>query len=221
MYYCFPLSVPKSNTTNLFPKWEQIYRILTNDHSADIPEQTRDKLLSEFPQVSAATKVVFGKDPVLYKEQNYDLQVAHTDSGFFKVFSLPVVSGQSEALFRDPYQAVLTQSGARKIFGEENPIGEVLNVSHEFDVEVVAVVQDFPEKTSLQGEMFCSAELRMRYSLTSNGEKEAYLYSIFLKLHQDNGPEFLQDTLTALIHPYLDWYEGREYVPAALQGCLL
>jgi putative ABC transport system permease protein len=199
------------------PEVEQIYRVLSNDHSSYIPEQARDKLLSEFPQVSAATKVLFGNSPVLYKDQNYDLLVAHTDSGFFQVFSLPVLSGQRDALFRDPHQAVLTQSGARKIFGDANPIGQILNVSHEFDVEVVAVVQDFPEKSSLRGEMFCSADLRMRYSLTSSGEKEAYLYTLFLKLHPAYGPGFLQDTLTALIHPYLDWYEGREYVLQAFK----
>jgi putative ABC transport system permease protein len=193
------------------PEVGQIYRILTNHQSASIPEQARDKLLSEFPQVNAATKVAFGSLPVLYKEQNTELSVIHTDSGFFRVFSLPVVSGQREALFRDPHQAVLTQSGARKIFGEANPIGEILNVSHEHDVEVVAVVQDLPEKSSLQGELFCSAELRIQYSLTSTGDKQAYLYNIFLKLQPAYGPEFLQDTLTALIHPYLDWYEDREY----------
>ncbi len=193
------------------PEVEQIYRILSNDHSSYIPEQVRDKLLSEFPQVQAATKVLFGNSPVLYKEQNYDLIVAHTDSGFFQVFSLPIVSGQRDAIFQDPHQAVLTQSAARKIFGDANPIGQILNVSHEHDLEVVAVVQDFPEKTSLNGELFCSADLRMRYSLTSSGDKEAYLYTIFLKLHAENGPQLIQDTLTALIHPYLDWYEGREY----------
>jgi putative ABC transport system permease protein len=193
------------------PGVEQIYRILTNDHSSYIPEQARDKLLSEFPQVSSATKVLFNNSPVLYKEQNFDMRIVHTDSGFFRVFSIPVLSGQRDQLFLDPHQAVLTRSGARKIFGEANPIGQILNVSHEYDVEVVAVVQDFPEKSSLQGEMFCSADLRITYSKTSTGEKEAYLYNIFLKLHPGNGTELLQDTLTALIHPFLDWYEGREY----------
>jgi putative ABC transport system permease protein len=193
------------------PEVEQIYRVLTNDHSSSIPEQARDKLLSEYPQVSSATKVLFNNSPVLHKEQNYDLRVVHTDSGFFRVFSIPVVAGQRDQLFRDPHQVVLTQSGARKIFGEENPIGQILNISHEHDVEVVAVVQDFPEKSSLQGEMFCSADLRITYSKTSNGEKEAFLYNLFIKFQPENGPGLLQDTLTALIHPFLDWYEGREY----------
>ncbi|MDF1575828.1 MAG: FtsX-like permease family protein [Bacteroidales bacterium] len=78
-------------------------------------------------------------------------------------------------------------------------------------MEVVAVVQDFPEKSSLQGDLFCSADLRITYSLTGYNDKQAYLYNIFLKFHPGNGPEFLQDTLTALIHPYMDWREGREY----------
>jgi len=99
---------------NSIPDVEQIYRILTKDHSSNIPEQARDKLLSEFPQVQAATKVKFGSSPVLFKEHNHDMRMVHTDSGFFRVFSIPVVSGQRDALFRDPNQAVLTRSGARK-----------------------------------------------------------------------------------------------------------
>lgn len=194
------------------PEVEHIYRILTNDHTASVPEQARDKLLEEFPQVRAATKVVFSPAPVLYEKQNYELWVVHTDSGFFKVFSMEVIEGQKDGFFRDPHQAVLTRSAARKIFGDSSPIGQVLNVSHNYDLEVVAVVEDFPEKSSMQGELFCSAELRISYSLTSTGEKEAYLYKIFLKFHPEHGPEALQDTLTALIHPYLDWYEGREYL---------
>jgi len=193
------------------PEVGQIYRILTNDHSSRIPEQSRDKLLGEFPQIRAATKVLFNPSPVLYEEQNYDLRVVHTDSGFFRVFSLPVLSGQRDHLFRDPHQAVLTRSAALRIFGEANPIGELLNVSHEHDVEVVAVVEDFPEKSSLQGDLFCSAELKITYSRSGYNDKEVYLYNIFLKLHPAYGPDFLQDTLTALIHPYMDWREGREY----------
>jgi putative ABC transport system permease protein len=193
------------------PEVGQIYRILTNDHSSRIPEQSRDKLLSEFPQIDAATKVLFNPSPVLYQEENYNVQVVHTDSGFFRVFSLKVISGQRDHLFRDPHQAVLTRSAARRIFGEANPIGEILNVSHEHDVEVVAVVEDFPEKSSMQGDLFCSAELRITYSLSRHNDKQAYLYNIFLKLHPAYGPDFLHDTLTALIHPYLDWHEGREY----------
>lgn len=193
------------------PDVNQIYRILTNDHDSYIPEQARDKLLEDFPQISQASKVIFNNSPVLYEKENFNVRVVHTDSGFFKLFSLSVIAGQREGLFRDPHQLVLTESCARRIFGTRNPIGEILNVSHQYDLEVVAVVEDFPEKSSLQGDMFCSADLRISYSLTSSNEKKAYLYNIFLKFQPGQGPEVLQDTLSALLQPYMDWYEDREY----------
>jgi len=187
------------------PDLNQIYRIVGDNHSSDIPEQTRDKLLADFPQVQAATKLNIGNDPVLYNEENFNVRIIHSDSGIFQVFSLPVIAGQREGLFRDPHQAVLTESCAKRIFGEENPIGKVLNVSHEEDVEVVAIVQDLPEKSSLKGEMFCSAELRLRYSLSSHNDQEAYMYNLYLKLHPDSKPEALDSLLTPLIHPFMDW----------------
>ncbi len=187
------------------PELEQIYRIVGDNFSAYIPEQTRDKLLSDFPQVQAATKLNIGYDPVLYKKENSTVRIIHTDSGFFKVFSVPVISGQRDGFFKDPHQAVLTESCAKRIFGEENPIGKVLNVAHGEDVEVVAIVQDLPDKSSLTGEMFCSAELRIRYSRSGHNDQETYMYNLYLKLHPDSKPQELNSQLTDMIHSFMDW----------------
>jgi len=187
------------------PELDHIYRILGENNSAYIPEQARDRILSDYPQVVAATKCNNGSDAVLYNQENFNVSIVHTDSGFFSVFSVPVISGMRSGWFKDPHQAVLTESCAKKIFGSEDPIGKVLNISHREDLEVVAVVKDLPEKSSLEGEMFCSAELRLRYSLTSHNESEAYLYNIYLRFQPGNGPGILQDKLTALIHPFMEW----------------
>lgn len=189
------------------PDLEQIYRILGRDNSANIPEQTRDKLRSDFPQVMATTKLNIGDDPVLFEEENFNVRIIHTDSGFFDVFSVPVLSGQRGGFFMDPHQAILTESCAKRIFGEDNPIGQVLNISHQEDVEVVAIVQDLPEKSSMKGDLFCSAELRLRYSLSGHNDQEAYMYNIYLKLHPDANPETLESKLTDLIHPFMDWID--------------
>jgi len=144
---------------------------------------------------------------VLWNEDNYNVRIIHTDSGFFNVFSLPVIAGQREGLFASDHQAVLTESCAKRIFGEKDPIGQVLNVSHREDVDVVAVVGDLPDKSSLQGEMFCSAELRIRSSRSGYNEKEAYLYNLYLKLHEDGRLGVLDTALTRVIHPFMDWME--------------
>lgn len=189
------------------PDLEQIYRVINLDNSADIPEQARDKILADYPQVEAATKLSIGNDPVLFEEENHNVRIIHTDSGFFKVFGLEVLAGQREGHFADPHQVVLSESCAKRIFGEKNPIGQVVNVSHQEDLEVVAVVSDLPEKSSLRGEMYCSAELRLRYSKHSYNDKEAYVYNLYLKMGSENETEALEEGLTSLIHPFMDWKE--------------
>jgi len=190
-----------------FPGLENIYRVISDENAAYVPEQASNKLLADYPQVKFATNVNIGSDPVISGEENHEIRIIHTDSGFFDVFSLQVISGQQTGLFQDPHQAVLTRSGARRIFGDEEPIGQVLNVSHREDVEVVAIVDDLPEKSSLQGEMFCSSELRIRYSRNVYNEKEAYMYNLYLRLQEGSRPQLLDTALTRLIHPFMDWME--------------
>lgn len=189
------------------PEVDRIYRVISEENSAYVPEQARDKLRADFPQIESATKVNIGNDPVLWQKENHKVRIIHTDSGFFKVFSLAVISGQQSGFFSDPHQAVVTESCAKKIFGEQNPVGQVLNVAHREDVEVVAVVTDLPEKSSLYGDMFCSAELRIRYSRNGYNEKEAYLYNLYLKLNKPNNPGGLDTALTRVIHPFMDWID--------------
>ena len=186
---------------------DRIYRVMSEENSAYVPEQARDKLLSDFPQIEAATKANIGNDPVLWQEENHNVRIIHTDSGFFKVFSLPVISGQRDGIFADPHQAVLTENCAKRIFGNEEPVGQVLNVAHREDVEVVAVVEDLPEKSSLHGDMFCSTELRIRYSRNGYNEREAYMYNLYLKLKEANNPGGLDTALTGVIHPFMDWID--------------
>ena len=76
----------------------------------------------------------------------------------------------------------------------------------------MAVVADLPDKSSLQGEMFCSAELRIRYSRSGWNEKEAYLYNLYLKLNKGSRPGGLDTALTRVIHPYMDWMEIDYYL---------
>ena len=49
-----------------------------------------------------------------------------TDSLFFDIFSHQVVAGDKSVFMRSPDVAVITESTARKYFGNENPIGKVI-----------------------------------------------------------------------------------------------
>ena len=48
------------------------------------------------------------------------------DPGFFTLIHLPLVAGDPDAVFRQPESIVLSQSAARKYFGDADPIGRTL-----------------------------------------------------------------------------------------------
>lgn len=67
------------------------------------------------------------KENIVCGEVNYRTRLLAADSTFFRFFRYPLVAG--EAALRTPDDAVLTDDYARRLFGDRNPIGEVLNYS--------------------------------------------------------------------------------------------
>lgn len=79
-------------------------------------------------------------------------------ANFPEVFGLELVAG-SYADFHVPAKALIPQSLATKLFGNELPVGKILKLSDQFtdyDVEVLAVYKDVPENSSLPNSIITS-----------------------------------------------------------------
>jgi putative ABC transport system permease protein len=76
--------------------------------------------------------------------------IALADPAIFKIFTFSFLRGSAETAFADKFSAVLTERMARKYFGDQDPIGRVLRVNGEFDLQVSAVIQDLPAQSSLR-----------------------------------------------------------------------
>jgi len=114
----------------------------------------------DFPEIEYATSIEkqdciisaensFG-DIISYKES----EVYFVDKNFLNVFNFPFVSGSKEALAQ-PNSILLTEILAKKLFGEEDPIGKtmkVVNFNQGTNLELVirAVLEDVPENSHLK-----------------------------------------------------------------------
>lgn len=78
--------------------------------------------------------------------------VYYADSTFFKIFSYPVVSGNSEHALAEPGTVMLSESTAKKYFGDEDPVGQTLTVrgwiSGSFRVD--GIFKDVPDNSHLK-----------------------------------------------------------------------
>ncbi|NUO80659.1 ABC transporter permease, partial [candidate division KSB1 bacterium] len=80
-----------------------------------------------------------------------ETRIIFSDPAFFEVFTFPSLQGDLSKALAEPNAAVLTKSFARKIFGEENPVGKSFLVRLNFrttpqaEVKVAALMEDVPK----------------------------------------------------------------------------
>lgn len=85
---------------------------------------------------------------------------------WLKVFDWQMARGDVESALNDPDVLVLTESAAKKYFGDEDPIGKMLDVvpgGAEIPMMVKGVIKDVPETAHLKFDVLGSYESAVKY----------------------------------------------------------
>jgi len=163
-------------------------------------------LKKDFPDVLKATRfgtwqqrLVVNGDKA-FTETSY----MHVDPDFFFIFSFPFLKGDPATALARPDAVVLTRSAAEKYFGDEEPMGRVLNVDRAFNVVVTGVVQDPPPDSSLKFALLSPFELLLsRYLEKETGENWGFnSFSTFLLLAPDVPGESFSSKLKGYLQRY-------------------
>jgi putative ABC transport system permease protein len=102
---------------------------------------------------------VSGRNPwiVRYEDNSFrESKFYVADSTFFDVFTFPLLKGNPKEALREPYSVVLTESIAKKYFGNEEPLGKLLKVNNKREFVVTGVVADLPENSLFRFELLGS-----------------------------------------------------------------
>ncbi len=98
--------------------------------------------------------------PVTYNEQTFlEANILWVDSSFFDIFSFPFVVGDPATALTTKFSVVITESTAKKYFGDEDPLGRQLMLSHDerWKYTVTGVMRDIDQQTHFPDfPMLCS-----------------------------------------------------------------
>ena len=124
---------------------ERIYR-LVRDGRTLTPPPLGQALTDNFAEVEAVARIIQDKNTLVSRSDSHFLENEFYWAGadIFKIFTMPFVLGSPDAALREPFSIVISQSAARKYFGDENPLGETLNINDEMDYKVTGVFVDMP-----------------------------------------------------------------------------
>ena len=134
---------------------ENIYRVVkdfVNDDGTRLPDATTPPALApalqrEIPEVEYITRVFpnWGRN-FLFKYADKKIteeKLYRVDSSFFDVFTFPFIKGNAKSAFKELNSVIITESTAKRYFGNEDPMGKVLQ-SELGDMAVTGVLKDVP-----------------------------------------------------------------------------
>src|SRR5215203_257917 len=183
---------------NFHSKADRIYRVVSD---VKTPSETISAgitiaplavdLKKDFPEVEDAVRIE--GDGFLVKIGNVKFQeerAALSDSGLFNVFDFPLVEGDKHTALKEPMSIVLSQSAAKKYFGNKSPLGQQLLLTGDaINATVTGVMKDIPGNSQIRANMFVSMssykQIYGRATSDSEWTNHSFLTYLLMKPNTD------------------------------------
>ena len=151
------------------PGHDQVYRVSATIVPPDGAPQIYDSVLfsmadnlkMDYPEIEMTARVVVQFPSVRRGENEYAEGIFFADPDFFRMMPFATVSGDPATALDAPDGLVITPLIARRYFGDENPIGQTIEVDRKIPFRVLAVVEKLPGNTQFTFRMVASAKSRM------------------------------------------------------------
>ena len=182
-----------------------IYKVFTvgeNRENPSSPAPLAPALEEQYPEIEYATRYEsFATLLFTYRDKKfYENDIWTADNSFFRIFSLEYVAGNAAEPFTDMYSLVITEEAAEKYFGDENPVGKVLNQDGSVPFTVSAVVKNPPVNSSFHFDMLIPYDYRIKYAKQMTGWDMNWGWfspSIYIKLRDNCNPVELEGKISS------------------------
>ena len=152
---------------------DRIYRVLRLMPSEGLAEAMTSgpvgrTLKAEYPEVEDAFRLLRLRVWVRAGKEVYPEYFCVTEPSIFKVLTLPLLRGDPNTVFQDPYSVVVTEATAKKHFGGNDPIGKTITVESRVvggEYTITGVMRDLPRNSS--------APIRFSFLTNTRSHEEA------------------------------------------------
>ena len=154
----FCTSATSSVTTGIIRWGDRVYRIVT-DRTARTPGALGALLKDQLPEAEEVLRLRGTIGTWLFTtedKQFYEQRVYWADGNLFKVFDVPLVRGNPANALTAPFTMVISESMARKYYGNSDPVGQVITGDNSFPFTITAIMEDPPAYAHYQADFYVS-----------------------------------------------------------------
>ncbi len=209
---------------DLFQNGEFVY------HSAENYPPLGSSLVNDFPEViewahlynmGSKNNVVITYEespgePVKLKHRKF----LYASEGFLSMFSAKMIAGDAATALSQPLTMVISESTAKKYFGDEDPIGKKLRLQDDdYNNEncvVTGVFEDVPANTHLKYDVLISTStLYNRFDGALARYRDGWIrkdFYTYIKLQPNASPEALAAKFPGMIEKYMPQLADRNSI---------
>ena len=189
---------------------DSIYRIVSQTTTAG---QTRESAISpapmgltlvrDYPEVVDAVRFMPTVKRIFIFEDRTFFQegVYYADSSVFNVFSFDLLEGDPVTALEVPFTMVITETAARKYFGDESPVGKIMNWDNKFDYRITGVVKDPPSNSHFTFQVLASFSTLIKYDERLGGWSASY--TTYIRLRENSDVSAFEDKISSFKEKYL------------------
>jgi putative ABC transport system permease protein len=157
---------------NFHEEWNRIFRIQQDRYNKGLIttqwaagcSAVGQALYENFPEVENFTRFQIMEGVLSWGEKNFreeNLYIA--DTSFFKIFSFSLKEGDPNTILRNSLETILSETTAKKYFGDENPIGKSLKFNGGPELMIRGIFKDIPVNSHLKPDIIVSWETYVYY----------------------------------------------------------
>lgn len=151
--------------------------------------------------------------PELYMDDKKleDLTIMFVDTLFFRTIGLEVLKGDPRELAR-PQTAFLTQSKARELFGDEDPIGKSFSMLKRREITVRGIYQDIPGNTAFAHNVVISLPTLEENGFGRGTWDKNNIYYVFFRLKHPGDVEAMNRQVQKAVEKYTEAKRGKDTI---------
>ena len=115
------------------------------------PKVLASALQRDNPEVETTARVNWETDRLFKVGEKTILGGGNiVDSTFLQIFSFPLVKGDPKTALMEPSSIVLTESLAKSLYGDKDPMGEIITVDNRIPLKITGILKDLPSNSRFQ-----------------------------------------------------------------------
>ena len=151
---------------SFLPGHDRVYRVSVTVARPGIPPEISDsadffiaeRLKTDYPEIAMTARVSVQFGSVRRGELEIPEGIFFADPDFFRMMPFSVVAGDLATALDAPDGLVITRAIARRYFGDENPLGQTLELNRSVPFRVLALIDDLPGNTQFTFRMVASSK---------------------------------------------------------------